>query len=209
MLFTNVWNQVPICFAGGCCDACFAVKLQKCFVDSKTPSYFSSASGWEATDWISHFEWTVPLNNSSRNASQKIRFNAFCLFYSLVNWISLGFGLFIWQNKLLECVHSGSRTLWLLIIFRFCSINHNKVMESIMTETFRFIKTAQTRTKLPSDCPSTWGRAHNGWVFIFGWTYPLMLISIMLTCDQWLLVSLQSQTQCRIWSFLQRWLQSV
>ena len=54
---------------------CFAVKLQKCFVDYKTTPDFPLASArWVDNDWIFIFRWTVPNNLheviESNNAAQ-------------------------------------------------------------------------------------------------------------------------------------------
>ena len=40
---------------------CFAVKLQKCFVDDKTSPGFPLAGGWTDNDWIFISGFTVPL----------------------------------------------------------------------------------------------------------------------------------------------------
>ena len=42
-------------------QSCFAVQLQKCFVDDKTSPSLSSARGWVDNGWIFISGWTFPL----------------------------------------------------------------------------------------------------------------------------------------------------
>ena len=74
LIYKSRFSSYYICKGGFSClrmlQRCFAIKLQKCFVDNKTSSDLPSLWRWVDNDSTCIFGWPVHLNSSTSNTHQ-------------------------------------------------------------------------------------------------------------------------------------------